>query len=84
MNIINGEKSGNMVGKMTLNYLLNDVKSQTAFVGKLGEHAPNELYLISHERIISMQCPKHAWNDPDAIIYVDRFVDLDITIAEQD
>ena len=68
--------------KYTLRQLCDIVHKETAFIGECGSGPPDSLYLISFGTIILASNPKITWsNNPD--IFINRFVDIEISIIEK-
>ncbi len=64
-----------------LKYIVENV-IDTAFIGQCGNGPDNSLYII-HESFVSLGSnPKLQWRNPNARVYVNRFVNVKITIEE--
>lgn len=56
---------------------------ETAFIGRCGCGPRNELYLITYDKIIKADEPKHSWESEGCSVYINQFVNIHITVQEK-
>lgn len=76
MNKINGQKT--TLGQIVLR---NNPKGPTAFIGRCGKGPDNELYLVTYDTIFLATNPFSAWDTPVCSVYINKFVDIEITVV---
>jgi hypothetical protein len=63
--------------------LLKNQKAHTAFIGRVGWEADVKLYLLTYNSVVKASDPFSVWSGATCPIYVKRFVDIDITIKDE-
>ena len=68
-----------------LRELIEDMYSfdHNAFIGKVGEGPDNALYIVNYNTIMLGTSFRKTWSELDCPVYIERFVDLKITIVER-
>lgn len=54
----------------------------TAFIGSLYEQEESKLFLITYSAIVMAEEPRKTWSEENCTFFVERFVDLNISIIE--
>ena len=77
-----GDKTGHMLCRMLIS------SGVTAFIGTSPDSKELELYLITYDNIVLASDPSKTWSGRGNItpikFYVDRFVNIDITVVSTD
>ena len=66
----------------TLEELISCYKGR-AFVGRSKSHSDYDIYLVTYDRVISLNDQTSTWSGDRAIFYVKKWVNLDIYAIEE-
>ena len=81
--VINEEDRANY-SRFQIKELIGDhvYEGKTAFIGHCCEGNEDGLHLITYSNIVKAKDPHKTWSLGDAVVYVLRFVDVEIKVKE--